>query len=146
MNFFGDVFFRHQPHQEEHLEEISNFCEVTGTKRSSTRRPRAIFRSVTESHESAREDFSDDAPPSPASPDADQPPYLLGSPIRALHVLLLGIFVSVGPPNSLFGEAPTTFSPPQSLHMPWEVFFYLSGGTTPRSEAVSLFRWCHAAI
>ena len=31
------------------------------------------------------------------------------------------------------------FSPPQSLHVPWEVFFYLSGGTTPRSEAVSLF-------
>ena len=94
----------------------------------------------------AREAFSGDAPPPPASPDADQPPYLPGSPIRALHVPLLGIFVSVSPPNSLSGEAPTTFSPLQSLHVPWEVFFYLSGGTTPRSEAVSLFRWCHAAI
>ncbi|RVW44593.1 Retrovirus-related Pol polyprotein from transposon TNT 1-94 [Vitis vinifera] len=85
----------------------------------------------------AREAFSGDAPPPPASPDADQPPYIPGSPIRALHVPLLGIFVSVGPPNSLSGEAPATFSPPQSLHVPWEVFFYLSGGTTPRSEPPS---------
>ncbi|RVX19308.1 Retrovirus-related Pol polyprotein from transposon RE2 [Vitis vinifera] len=94
----------------------------------------------------ARETFSGDAPPPPASPDADQHPYLPGSPIRALHVPLLGIFVSVSPPNSLSGEVPATFSPPQSLHVPWEVFFYPSGGTTSRSEAVSLFRWCHAAI
>ena len=94
----------------------------------------------------AREAFSGDAPPPPASSAADQHPYLPGSPIRALHVPLLGIFVSVGPPNSLSGEAPTTFSPLQSLHVPWEVFFSLSGGTTPRSEVVSLFRWCHAAI
>ncbi|RVW99536.1 DEAD-box ATP-dependent RNA helicase 32 [Vitis vinifera] len=93
-----------------------------------------------------REEFSGDAHPPPTSLDADQPPYIPGSPIRALHVPLLGIFVSVGPPNSLSGEAPATFSPPQSLHVPWEVFFYLSGGTTLRSEAVSLFRWCHAAI
>ncbi|RVW53636.1 Retrovirus-related Pol polyprotein from transposon RE2 [Vitis vinifera] len=87
----------------------------------------------------ARETFSGDAPPPPASPDADQHPYLPGSPIRALHVPLLGIFVSVSPPNSLSGEVPATFSPPQSLHVPWEVFFYPSGGTTSRSEAVSLF-------
>ncbi|RVW65704.1 hypothetical protein CK203_050167 [Vitis vinifera] len=76
----------------------------------------------------AREAFSGHAPPPPASPDADQPPYIPGSPIRALHVPLLGIFVSVGPSNSLSGEAPATFSPPQSLRVPWEVFFYLSGG------------------
>ncbi|RVX06280.1 Retrovirus-related Pol polyprotein from transposon RE2 [Vitis vinifera] len=88
----------------------------------------------------AREAFSGDALPPPTLPDADHPPYIPGSPIRALHVPLLGIFVSVGPPNSLSGEAPATFSPPQSLHVPWEVFFYLPGGTTPRSEAVSLFR------
>ncbi|RVW62756.1 hypothetical protein CK203_060224 [Vitis vinifera] len=94
----------------------------------------------------AREAFSGDAPPPPASSAADQHPYLPGSPIRALHVPLLGIFVSVSPPNSLSGEVPATFSPPQSLHVPWEVFFYLSGGTTSRSEAVSLFRWCHTAI
>ncbi|RVX18159.1 Retrovirus-related Pol polyprotein from transposon TNT 1-94 [Vitis vinifera] len=137
---FRRRLFRHRPYQKERLEEISNFCEGTGTKSSSTRRPRAIFRSATASHAPAREAFSGNAPPPPASPDADQPPYILGSPIRALHVPLLGIFVSIGPPNSLSGEAPTTFSPPQSLHMPWEVFFYLSGGTTPRSEAVSLFR------
>ena len=59
----------------------------------------------------AREAFSGDAPPPPASPDADQHPYLPGSPIRALHVPLLGIFVFVNPPNSLSGEAPATFSP-----------------------------------
>ncbi|RVW58902.1 Retrovirus-related Pol polyprotein from transposon RE2 [Vitis vinifera] len=59
----------------------------------------------------ARETFSDDAPPPPASPDADQHPYLPGSPIRALHVPLLGIFVSVSPPNRLSGEVPATFSP-----------------------------------
>ena len=66
----------------------------------------------------AREEFPGDAHPPPASPDADQPPYIPGSPIRALHVPLLGIFVSVSPPNSLSGEGPTTFSPPQSLHVP----------------------------
>ncbi|RVX09283.1 hypothetical protein CK203_015344 [Vitis vinifera] len=76
----------------------------------------------------AREAFSGDTPLPPASPDADQPPYIPDSPIRALHVPLLGIFVSIGPPNSLFGETPATFSPPQSLHVPWEVFFYLPGG------------------
>ncbi|RVW46868.1 Retrovirus-related Pol polyprotein from transposon RE2 [Vitis vinifera] len=68
----------------------------------------------------AREAFSGDTPLPPASPDADQPPYIPDSPIRALHVPLLGIFVSIGPPNSLFGETPATFSPPQSLHVPWE--------------------------
>ena len=94
----------------------------------------------------AREAFSGDAPPPPASPNADQHPYLPGSLIRALHVPLWGIFVSVSPPNSLSGEVPATFSPPQSLHVPWEVFFYLYGGTTPQYEAVSLFWWCHASI
>ncbi|RVW86073.1 hypothetical protein CK203_037976 [Vitis vinifera] len=48
--FSGDVFFRHRPYQKERLEEISNFCEGTGTKSSSTRRPRAIFRPATASH------------------------------------------------------------------------------------------------
>ncbi|RVW51939.1 hypothetical protein CK203_067990 [Vitis vinifera] len=148
-NFSGDLFFRHRPYQKERLEEISNFCEGTGTKRRSTRRPRAISGRrlhLTRRRVRAREAFSGDAPPPPASSAADQHPYLPGSPIRALHVPLLGIFVSVSPPNSLSGEVPATFSPPQSLHVPWEVFFYLSGGTTSRSEAVSLFRWCHAAI
>ena len=46
----GDVFFRHRPYQKERLEEISNFCEGTGTKGASTRRPRAIFRSAAASH------------------------------------------------------------------------------------------------
>ncbi|KAL6346977.1 hypothetical protein AAG906_012228 [Vitis piasezkii] len=30
----------------------------------------------------------------------------------------------------LFGRPPAIFSQPQSLHVPWEVFFYLSGGAT----------------
>ncbi|RVW40738.1 Retrovirus-related Pol polyprotein from transposon RE1 [Vitis vinifera] len=115
------------------------------TRKPSTRRPRALLRPATESHAPAREAFSGDAPPPPASPDADQHPYLPGSPIRALHVPLLGIFVSSAL-QTAFPEVSATFSPPQSLHVPWEVFFYLSGGTTSRSEAVSLFRWCHAAI
>ncbi|RVW52614.1 Retrovirus-related Pol polyprotein from transposon TNT 1-94 [Vitis vinifera] len=112
------------------MEEISNFCEGTEPK-SHPRAGHAQFSGrrlhLTRRRVRAREAFSGDAPPPPASPDADQPPYIPGSPIRALHVPLLGIFVSVGPPNSLSGEAPATFSPPQYLHVPWEVFFYLSG-------------------
>ena len=54
-NFSGDLFFRHRPYQKERLEEISNFCEGTSTKRASTRRPRAIFRPATASHAPARE-------------------------------------------------------------------------------------------
>ncbi|RVW32142.1 Retrovirus-related Pol polyprotein from transposon RE1 [Vitis vinifera] len=111
---FRRLFFRHRPYQKERLEEISNFCEGTSTKRH-PRADHTHFPAGTASHapaREAREAFSGDAPPPPASPDADQPPYLPGSPIRALHVPLLGIFVSVGPPNSLSGEAPTTFSPP----------------------------------
>ncbi|RVW21525.1 Retrovirus-related Pol polyprotein from transposon RE2 [Vitis vinifera] len=126
---FPETYFPTPTIQKERLEEISNFCEGTGTKRGSTRRPRAIFRPATASPRRrvrAREAFSGDAPPPPASSAADQHPYLPGSPIRALHVPLLGIFVSVSPPNSLSGEVPATFSPPQSLHVPWEVFFYLS--------------------
>ncbi|RVW62552.1 putative mitochondrial protein [Vitis vinifera] len=105
-------------YNKERLEEISNFCEGTGTKRGSTRRPRAFSGRrlhLTRRRVRAREAFSGDAPPPPASSAADQHPYLPGSPIRALHVPLLGIFVSVSPPNSLSGEVPATFSPPQSL-------------------------------
>ena len=54
-NFSGDVFFRHRPYQKERLEEIYNFCEGTGTKISSTRRPRVFFRPATASHALARE-------------------------------------------------------------------------------------------
>ncbi|RVX15733.1 hypothetical protein CK203_005488 [Vitis vinifera] len=117
------------------------FSDTDHTRRSAWRRsptfvkapapkehPRAGHTPFSGRRVRAREAFSGDAPPPPASPDADQPPYLPGSPIRALHVPLLGIFVSVGPPNSLFGEVPTTFSPLQSLHVPWEVFLYLFGG------------------
>ena len=60
----------------------------------------------------ARETFSGDAPPPLASPDADQHPYLPGSPIRALHVPLLGIFGSVSPPNSFSGELRLLFLHP----------------------------------
>ena len=69
--FSGDLFFRHWPYQKERLEEISNFCEGTGIKRGSTRRPRAIFRPVAASHASAREPLPGDALLPPASPDAD---------------------------------------------------------------------------
>ncbi|RVW15150.1 hypothetical protein CK203_083350 [Vitis vinifera] len=142
----------HLPHlpklSEERLEEISNFPKAPEPE-NSPRAGHAHFYgrqlNLTRRRVRAHEAFSGDAPPPLASPDADQPPYIPSSPIRALHVPLLGIFVSVGPPNSLSSEAPATFSPPQSLHVPWEVFFYLFGGTTPRSKAVSLFRWCHAA-
>ncbi|RVW86922.1 Retrovirus-related Pol polyprotein from transposon TNT 1-94 [Vitis vinifera] len=105
----------------------TSFSDTDHTKRSAWRRsptsskalePETLHahfsRPATESHAPARETFSGDAPPPPASPDADQHPYLPGSPIRALHVPLLGIFVSVSPPNSLSGEVPATFSPPQS--------------------------------
>ncbi|RVW96841.1 hypothetical protein CK203_026078 [Vitis vinifera] len=50
-----------------------------------------------------------------------------------------GDFCLRQPSKQPFREVPATFSPPQSLHVPWEVFFYLSGGTTSRSEVVSLF-------
>ena len=97
----------------------------------------------------ARETFSGDAPPPPASPDADQHPYLPGSPIRALHVPLLGIFVSVSPPNSLpakfrllslhpnpctcLGKCSSTFLVVPRRDLRPSPFF---GGATPQSEAV----------
>ncbi|RVW72973.1 Retrovirus-related Pol polyprotein from transposon RE1 [Vitis vinifera] len=93
--------------------------------------------------------FPRDAPPPPTSLDADQPPYLPGSPIRALHVPLLGIFVSVGPPNSLFGEASAIFlhpNPYTCLGKCSSTFLVVPrrdlrpspffGGATPQSEAV----------
>ncbi|RVX14648.1 Proteasome activator subunit 4 [Vitis vinifera] len=97
----------------------------------------------------AREAFSGDAPPPPASPAADQHPYLPGSPIRALHVPLLGIFVSVSPPNSLpakfrllslhpnpctcLGKCSSTFLVVPRRDLRPSPFF---GGATPQSEAV----------
>ncbi|RVW15111.1 Retrovirus-related Pol polyprotein from transposon TNT 1-94 [Vitis vinifera] len=60
------------------------------------------------------EAFSGDVPPPPASPDADQPPYLLGSPIRALHC------------SSTFLVVPRRDLRPSPF----------SGGATPQSEAV----------
>ncbi|RVX18129.1 hypothetical protein CK203_004233 [Vitis vinifera] len=62
----------------------------------------------------AREAFSGDAPPPPASSAAGPASLPTWFSIRALHVPLLGIFVSVSPPNSLSDEVPATFSPPQS--------------------------------
>ena len=111
--------------------------------------PRAIFRPATESHAPAREDFSGDAPPPPASPDADQPPYIPGSPIRALHVPLLGIFVSVSlqtifpakfqllfllpNPCTCLGKCSSTFLVVPRRDLRPSPFF---GGATPQSEAV----------
>ena len=75
----------------------------------------------------AREPLSGDALPPPGSPDADQPPFLPVCAIRALHVPLLGFFCFRGPSDQIFRRPPAIFSQLQSLHMPWEVFFYLSG-------------------
>ncbi|RVW50526.1 hypothetical protein CK203_074541 [Vitis vinifera] len=101
---FQRRLFRHRPHQEERLEEISNFLKSIGARKP-PRAGHAHFYgrrlNLTRRRVRAREAFSIDAPPPPASPAADQHPYLPGSPIRALHVPLLGIFVSVSPPNSL---------------------------------------------
>ena len=52
---FPTNFFRHRPHQEERLEEISNFFKSIGAKKPSMRRPRALLRPATESHAPARE-------------------------------------------------------------------------------------------
>ncbi|KAL6327200.1 hypothetical protein AAG906_015239 [Vitis piasezkii] len=65
--------------------------------------------------------------PPRGSPDADQPPFLPVSAIRALHVPLLGFFCFRGPSDQFFRHPPANFSQLQSLHVPWEVFFYLSG-------------------
>ncbi|RVW83276.1 Retrovirus-related Pol polyprotein from transposon TNT 1-94 [Vitis vinifera] len=48
----GNGFFLHR---KEHLEEISNLSQSTGTRNPSTRRPRAFFRPATASHAPARE-------------------------------------------------------------------------------------------
>ena len=43
---------------------------------------------------------------------------------------LLGFFCLRGPSEQFSGVLRLFFSQPQSLHVPWEVFFYLSGGAT----------------
>ena len=78
----------------------------------------------------AREPLSGDELPPPGSPDADQPPFLPVSAIQALHVPLLGFFCLRGPSDQFFQRPPAIFSQLQSLHVPWEVCFYLSGGAT----------------
>ena len=71
--------------------------------------------------------FSGDALPPPSSPDVDQPPFLPVFAIRALHVPFLGFFCFRGPSDQFFRRPPAIFSQLQSLYVPWEVFFYLSG-------------------
>ncbi|RVX00220.1 Retrovirus-related Pol polyprotein from transposon RE1 [Vitis vinifera] len=61
-----------------------------------------VFRPTTVSHAPAREPLSGDALPPPGSPDADQPPFLPVSAIRALHVPLLGFFCLAGPSDQFF--------------------------------------------
>ncbi|RVW34145.1 hypothetical protein CK203_092836 [Vitis vinifera] len=63
---------------------------------------RIFFRPATASHAPAREPLSDDALPPLGSPDADQPPFLPVSAIRALHVPLLGFFCLHGPSDQFF--------------------------------------------
>ena len=43
---------------------------------------------------------------------------------------LLGFFCLRGPSDQFFRRPLAIFSQLQSLHVPWEVFFYLSGGAT----------------
>ncbi|RVW46759.1 Retrovirus-related Pol polyprotein from transposon RE2 [Vitis vinifera] len=134
----GDVFFRHRPHQRSAWRRSPTF---QARSQKSTRRPRALrpATDLTRRRVRAREAFSGDAPPPPASlPPTSIPTYLV-LPSEPCTYLFWG-FLS---PSALQTAFPAKFrllSPPQSLHVPWEVFFYLSGGTTSRSEAVSLFR------
>ena len=58
----------------------------------------------------AREPLSGNALPPPGSPDADQPPFLPVSAIRALHVPLLGFFCLRGPSDQFFRCPPAIFS------------------------------------
>ncbi|RVW87593.1 hypothetical protein CK203_041151 [Vitis vinifera] len=98
----------------------------------------------------ACEAFSGDAPPPPASPDADQPPYILGSPIRALHVTSFGdfclhrpstvfsaklwlFFFSTPIPCTCLGKCSSTFLVVPRRDLRPSPFF---GGATPQSEAV----------
>ena len=117
-------------HRKDRLEEISNFAQSTGARKPSMRRPRTFFRPATASHAPAREGawatFRRRASSS-GSPDADQPPFLPVFAIRALHVHLLGFFCLRGPSDQFFQHPPAIFSQLQSLHVPWKVFFYLSG-------------------
>ncbi|RVW26667.1 Transposon Ty3-I Gag-Pol polyprotein [Vitis vinifera] len=136
--FPATSFFRHRPHQEERLEEISNFFKSIGARKPSTRQ-----------RVRARETFSGDAPPPPASPDADKHPYLPGSPIRALHVPLLGflspsalqtafpakfrlLFLHPNPCTCLGKCSSTLLVVPRRDLRPSPFF----GGATPQSEAV----------
>ncbi|RVX11576.1 Copia protein [Vitis vinifera] len=57
-----------------------------------------------------REPLSGDALPPLGSPDANQPPFLPVSAIRALHVPLLGFFCLRGPSDQFFRRLPTIFS------------------------------------
>ncbi|RVW40619.1 hypothetical protein CK203_079174 [Vitis vinifera] len=69
------------------------FSQSTGARKPSTAPATRVFRPATASHAPAREPLSGDALPPPGSPDADQPPFLPVSAIRALHVPLLGVLL-----------------------------------------------------
>ncbi|RVX03474.1 hypothetical protein CK203_027950 [Vitis vinifera] len=123
----GDGFFLHR---KERLEEIFNLSQSTGTRNPSTRRPRAFSvrrLHLTRRRVRAREPLSGDALPPPGSPDADPAtlPTCLCNPSPASASF--GFFCFRGPSDQIFRRPPAIFSQLQSLHVPWEVFFYLSG-------------------
>ena len=89
--------------------------------------PRAVHARFSGRRVRASEPLSGDALPPPSSSDADQPPFLPVFAIRALRVPLLGFFCFRGHFDQFFRRLPVIFSQLQSLHVPWGVFFYLSG-------------------
>ncbi|RVW53002.1 Retrovirus-related Pol polyprotein from transposon RE1 [Vitis vinifera] len=135
-NFPATSFSRHRPHQEERLEEISNFLKSIGARKPS-RAGHAHFYgrrlNLTRRRVRAREAFqATRLLLQPRLPPTSIPTYLVLPSEPCTY--LFGIFVSVSPPKQPSGEVPATFSPPQSLHVPWEVFFYLSGEKLVGSE------------
>ncbi|RVX07328.1 Retrovirus-related Pol polyprotein from transposon RE1 [Vitis vinifera] len=91
---------------------------------------RFFFRPATATHRRrvrAREPLSGDALPPPSSSDTVEPPFLPVLPSEPCTCLFWGSFASVGTSISFFRRPPAIFSQLQSLHVPWEVFFYLSG-------------------
>ncbi|RVW89138.1 Retrovirus-related Pol polyprotein from transposon RE1 [Vitis vinifera] len=123
-NFSANFRRRFFLHRKERLEEISNFPKAPDQKTIHAP-PRAFFPGDCISRP-AREPLSGDALPPPGSPDADQPPFLPVLPSEPCTCLFWGSFA----PRALdqfFRRPPAIFSQLQSLHVPWEVFFYLSG-------------------
>ncbi|RVX11041.1 hypothetical protein CK203_013303 [Vitis vinifera] len=149
---FVELWFMGQGYEDHLVTQEADIPEAPAPKEDPRPGPRAIFRPrlhLTSRRVRAREAFSGDAASSSSLVCRRPAPYLPGSPHPSLHVPLLGIFVSVSPPNSLSGEVPATFLHPiparalGSVLLPFwwyprrdlrpSPFF---GGATSQSEAV----------